>query len=153
MAAAPTDGKKYPAHPNSEFVALPCSDCGLSPVQTARTPLSGAYTLRNKLEPDTEYEWCACGLSATQPLCDGACFKWRPGDEGVSGAQQIPGPVKFRTASHRQSIHIVCGCKYTKQPPYCDGVHSSIPIRPDYAPCQCGEKKTEDSEAGGKVTW
>lgn len=64
-----------------------------------------------QLEPGT-YSWCQCGLSATQPFCDG------------SHAGTAFAPVTFElTTAKRVSL---CMCKATGKPPYCDGSHCEI---------------------------
>jgi CDGSH-type Zn-finger protein len=63
-----------------------------------------------QVEANKTYSWCTCGLSQTQPLCDGShrdrsekkSLKWTASDSNT---------VKF------------CGCKQTKTPPFCDGSH------------------------------
>lgn len=57
------------------------------------------------------YAWCACGLSAKQPLCDGA---------HTGSAKR---PVVFKAEATKQLV--LCGCKHTRKPPYCDGSHLS----------------------------
>lgn len=59
-----------------------------------------------------EYWWCACGLSKTQPTCDGS-HKYTDFT-----------PVSF-TLDKKLTVFL-CGCKQTKNPPYCDGSHSSL---------------------------
>lgn len=59
-------------------------------------------------------KWCTCGLSKTQPWCDGThkgtgfrSLKW--------------------TVPSTQAVYSVCQCKHTKNPPYCDGTHNYLP--------------------------
>jgi mannose-6-phosphate isomerase-like protein (cupin superfamily)/CDGSH-type Zn-finger protein len=59
------------------------------------------------------YHWCSCGLSATQPFCDGS----HKGTEFL--------PLRFR-ASKTDDI-LFCGCKHTKDGPFCDGTHNNLP--------------------------
>lgn len=61
-------------------------------------------------EKGKRYAWCSCGLSAKQPLCDGAhkgtefrCVPW--------------------VAKKTETVYL-CGCKRTKTPPFCDRSHS-----------------------------
>ncbi len=65
-----------------------------------------------ELEEGKKYAWCACGLSAKQPFCDGKHTKL-----GMS-------PVVF-TADHSGTAYL-CGCKHTKSQPFCDGSHSKL---------------------------
>ncbi|MCG8669092.1 MAG: CDGSH iron-sulfur domain-containing protein [Pseudomonadales bacterium] len=62
-----------------------------------------------------DYYWCACGLSAKKPFCDGS-HKDVP-----SESNQANSPVKF-TAEKDQYVYF-CGCMETKEPPFCDGSH------------------------------
>ncbi len=61
-----------------------------------------------ELEPGTYY-WCACGLSAKHPFCDGA-------HKGTGLA-----PVKFQL-EEPQKVGL-CACKKTAGAPRCDGSH------------------------------
>ena len=57
------------------------------------------------------YFWCACGLSASQPFCDGSHQ-----NTGFS-------PVRFdATADDRVFF---CGCKSSNNGPLCDGSPSN----------------------------
>lgn len=56
------------------------------------------------------YYWCACGLSQTQPFCDGS-HKPTPFL-----------PVAFTAAKDEKKFF--CGCKATASAPFCDGTHS-----------------------------
>ena len=62
-----------------------------------------------EVEAGKAYFWCACGLSASQPFCDGSHK-----DSGFSPVRydaEEPGKVFF------------CGCKGTGKAPLCDGSH------------------------------
>jgi CDGSH-type Zn-finger protein len=53
--------------------------------------------------------WCSCGLSRTQPYCDGSHAK-----------------TSFKPLPFVSEVNIkvaLCGCKKTQNPPYCDGSH------------------------------
>ncbi len=64
-----------------------------------------------ELEPGT-YWWCACGLSASQPFCDGA-------HQGTGLA-----PVKLDIAAPCRKA--MCLCKHTADQPFCDGSHNRL---------------------------
>ena len=65
-----------------------------------------------ELDPGTYY-WCQCGLSATQPFCDGS-------HKGTDFQ-----PVEF-TIEERKRV-AVCQCKHTSGQPFCDGTHARLP--------------------------
>lgn len=64
------------------------------------------------VEKGKEYWWCACGLSKTQPFCDG------------SHKNTVLNPEKY-TAVRDERVWF-CVCKKTKRPPLCDGTHNKI---------------------------
>ncbi len=64
------------------------------------------------VEAGKEYWWCACGLSESQPFCDGS-------HEGTPFK-----PLKY-VAERSEKIWF-CGCKRTKTPPICDGTHKTL---------------------------
>ena len=57
------------------------------------------------------YFWCACGLSATQPFCDGSHK-----DTGFS-------PVRFEATEDDKVFF--CGSKASDNKPLCDGSHKN----------------------------
>lgn len=64
-----------------------------------------------KMAPGT-YWWCSCGLSATQPFCDGS-------HKGTKF-----GPRKM-VLEEEQTV-AWCLCKHSKNPPLCDGSHAHL---------------------------
>lgn len=64
------------------------------------------------LEAGTEYWWCACGRSKTQPFCDGS-------HKGTGLT-----PVGFKP--EKSGEHWLCGCKSTGSKPFCDGTHNRL---------------------------
>ena len=70
----------------------------------------GPYRFQVKAGED--YFWCRCGLSATQPLCDG--------QHRGSGFT----PLKYH--AERDQELFFCGCKHSKTPPCCDGSHNRL---------------------------
>ena len=62
------------------------------------------------VEAGKKYFWCSCGLSATQPFCDGQ--HKGTGMKSVHYTPEVNGEVWL------------CNCKQTKNPPFCDGSHS-----------------------------
>lgn len=66
-----------------------------------------------ELEAGKDYWFCACGLSASQPFCDGS-------HKGTGFAPQKFTPEKSGPAW-------LCQCKATKNAPFCDGSHKTLP--------------------------
>jgi CDGSH iron-sulfur domain-containing protein 3 len=60
-------------------------------------------------EAGRQYWWCACGLSRTQPLCDGS----------HRGSGTTPKPFSVAEDGELR----LCGCKRTGTKPFCDGSH------------------------------
>jgi len=65
-----------------------------------------------EVETGKTYFWCACGLSAKQPFCDG------------SHSKTDIRPVQFRATESKKVFF--CGCKQTKTPTLCDGSHKKL---------------------------
>ena len=56
------------------------------------------------------YAWCSCGLSKSQPFCDGS----HKGSEF--------NPVIYKAEETKKVF--LCACKQTNNQPFCDGSHS-----------------------------
>lgn len=65
-----------------------------------------------EVEQGKDYYWCACGLSKSQPFCDGS----------HKGSAFVPS--KF-TAEASKTVYF-CGCKQSKNGVLCDGTHKSL---------------------------
>jgi CDGSH-type Zn-finger protein len=65
-----------------------------------------------ELEAGKTYAWCACGLSANQPYCDGTHQK---GDLR---------PIVFK--AEKSETAWLCQCKQTGSSPFCDGTHNNL---------------------------
>ena len=61
------------------------------------------------VKPGKTYYWCACGLSSTQPFCDGSHK-----DTGFT-------PVRYDATEDKQVFF--CGFKASGTAPLCDGSH------------------------------
>ena len=66
-----------------------------------------------QVEAGKEYYWCACGLSKSQPFCDGS--------HKVEGKFS---PIAWRAPKSGEKWF--CGCKQTSTAPVCDGTHKSL---------------------------
>lgn len=64
------------------------------------------------VEAGKTYYWCACGLSAKQPFCDGS---HKGGDH--SPMAHVP---------DKSSKVWFCGCKASANKPLCDGNHKNL---------------------------
>lgn len=64
------------------------------------------------VEKGKEYYWCSCGMSKSQPFCDGS----HKGSEFT--------PVKY-TAEESKAVYF-CGCKHSGNGALCDGSHESL---------------------------
>ncbi len=64
------------------------------------------------VEAGKSYWWCACGLSKTQPFCDGS-------HKGTSFT-----PSRVQAGGFRGSLAF-CTCKRSGKKPLCDGSHKT----------------------------
>ena len=74
---------------------------------------AGKNPIEFTVEKGRAYGWCTCGLTATQPLCDGA---HKNGTTFKS--------LKF--SALETGTMWLCNCKQTKTPPFCDGSHNAL---------------------------
>ena len=77
------------------------------PVVAAKAPI------KVMLEAGKDYWWCACGLSKSQPFCDGT-------HKGTGLA-----PKKYTAVKTGDAW--LCACKQSKNEPLCDGTHKNLP--------------------------
>jgi CDGSH-type Zn-finger protein len=66
------------------------------------------------VERGKTYWWCACGLSKSQPFCDG------------SHKETDFEPVKY--VAEDKVMVAFCGCKRSKYKPFCDDSHIAIKV-------------------------
>ena len=60
------------------------------------------------------YSWCSCGLSLTNPSCDGAC------NAAVTRCR----PVSFNVSE--SGYYKLCNCKNSANAPFCNGTHRDM---------------------------
>ena len=68
--------------------------------------------IKVELEAGKNYFWCQCGLSQSQPFCDGS----------HAGTNFRPKVFK----AEKDGDAWLCMCKYTGNAPYCDGTHKKF---------------------------
>ena len=83
----------------------------MSEPEDRRPRVAATAPARVELQPGKQ-AWCACGMSATQPLCDGT-------HRGTEFR-----PVKWIV--EEPTTATLCMCKRTGNPPYCDGTHATL---------------------------
>ncbi|VDK80697.1 unnamed protein product [Litomosoides sigmodontis] len=81
--------------------------------------------IRVKLKKGEQYSWCSCGLSGTQPWCDGS-----HNSEGITMLK----PLLFEV--EKDGEYNMCGCKATENRPLCDGRHVKVQKRRHTGPPQ-----------------
>lgn len=60
------------------------------------------------------YAYCACGLSKSQPFCDGSHTSSKAGIKPIVWTQDVDKTVLF------------CGCKHSAKLPFCDSTHNKL---------------------------
>ncbi|KAK5576952.1 hypothetical protein RB653_001889 [Dictyostelium firmibasis] len=109
-----------------------CNECGLCKYIPDKIPLYAPYSIRGLVQGET-YHYCTCGLTTgQQPLCD---------QKSCLSTKFTPIPFVLKK---KQTIQLLCGCRYTGNPPFCDGIHSKVPFNPQYPPCICNNPKKEE---------
>jgi CDGSH iron-sulfur domain-containing protein 3 len=66
-----------------------------------------------QVEKGKEYWWCACGLSKSQPFCDGS-----------HKAEGRFSPVAW--TAPKSGERWFCQCKQTGNAPFCDSAHKNL---------------------------
>jgi glutamate synthase domain-containing protein 2 len=77
-----------------------------APVIAAKSPAAV------DLEEGKTYHWCRCGLSSSQPFCDGS-----HAGTGIT-------PMEFK--AEKGGTAYLCRCKATGNSPFCDGTHARL---------------------------
>ena len=78
----------------------------------SKPKIAGDKPIVVNLKEGEEKYWCACGLSKSQPFCDG------------SHRSTDITPLQFIAKESGDAA--LCMCKQTKNPPYCDGSHTKL---------------------------
>jgi CDGSH iron-sulfur domain-containing protein 3 len=73
--------------------------------------VAGRAPIKVDVEAGKAYFWCACGMSKSQPFCDGS--------HKGSGFT----PMKF-DAAETAAVYF-CACKQSHNKPLCDGSHKN----------------------------
>ncbi|QBY05131.1 CDGSH iron-sulfur domain-containing protein [Thalassotalea sp. HSM 43] len=68
--------------------------------------------IKVELEKDSDYFFCTCGRSKSQPFCDGS-------HAGTSFKPQ-------RYTAEQDGDQYFCQCKHSLNPPFCDGSHKQF---------------------------
>ena len=74
--------------------------------------IAGKSPVKVTLEKGKDYFWCQCGMSKSQPFCDG------------SHAGTDIGPLKFTADKDGEAA--ICLCKSSANGPFCDGTHAGL---------------------------
>ena len=74
--------------------------------------IAGTSSIAVELEEGKTYSFCACGLSQTQPFCDGS----HKGTEFKS----------HKFTAEKTGKAWLCQCKHSKNIPFCDGTHKTL---------------------------
>jgi CDGSH-type Zn-finger protein len=74
--------------------------------------IGGRTPIAVEVDAGKSYWWCACGLSMTQPFCDGSHK-----DTGFT-------PVEFK--AEKSAKVFFCSCKRSARKPACDGSHKKL---------------------------
>ena len=75
--------------------------------------IGGRAPIPVEVEAGKSYWWCACGLSKSQPFCDGS--------HKVTSFT----PVEFK--ADKSAKVFFCTCKRSARQPACDGTHKTLP--------------------------
>ncbi|PAA48981.1 hypothetical protein BOX15_Mlig033817g1, partial [Macrostomum lignano] len=75
------------------------------------------------------YWWCSCGLSHTQPLCDGHHKRVNKLIDAGHYTVHYPNYRPVKLCLDADKAVWLCQCKRTKSPPYCDGSHRNPEVQ------------------------
>ena len=75
---------------------------------------NGWFPYNTYLQAGKVYNWCSCGLSLTNPNCDGAC------NANITRCR----PVSFNVSE--SGYFKLCNCKNSANAPFCNGTHREL---------------------------
>ncbi|MCB1782931.1 MAG: CDGSH iron-sulfur domain-containing protein [Alphaproteobacteria bacterium] len=67
-----------------------------------------------ELEAGTKYSFCTCGLTETEPFCDGT---HKTADTTLRSHKFTP---------EKSGTYRLCRCKHSQNIPFCDGTHMTL---------------------------
>jgi CDGSH-type Zn-finger protein len=79
---------------------------------SARPTIAARAPIAVTVVAGQSYWWCACGLSKSQPFCDGS-------HQGTEFA-----PQEFKAEDDEELWF--CSCKHSRHQPLCDGSHAEL---------------------------
>ena len=92
---------------------MPDNKCGNGCASDGLLPkISQKASYKVQVEAGKKYYWCSCGLSATQPFCNGS-------HKGTGFS-----PVEYK--AEKDCIVGFCGCRQSDKKPLCDGKHKNL---------------------------
>lgn len=70
------------------------------------------------------------------------CFSYLHFSDFPAGSHKGTGfrSFKWTVPEKRQTIYSICGCKHTKNPPFCDGTHVNLPMELEAKQASCAKK-------------
>lgn len=74
--------------------------------------IGGRAPIAVDVEAGQVYWWCACGLSRTQPFCD--------------GSHKTTGFTPIEYKAEKTGKVFFCTCKRSNKKPLCDGSHKKL---------------------------
>uniref|UniRef100_A0AC34GVT1 Iron-binding zinc finger CDGSH type domain-containing protein n=1 Tax=Panagrolaimus sp. ES5 TaxID=591445 RepID=A0AC34GVT1_9BILA len=107
---------RYGSFKNVRILNPSSANLPFTPVRATLKP----FTIT--LEAGKIYSFCTCGLSASQPFCDGS-------HKGFG--RTLLRPMRFTV--DKTDKYSVCGCKNSKTLPLCDATHKKIDQTPNHA--------------------
>ena len=75
---------------------------------------AGIFPTHYYLSRGKSYDWCSCGHSQINPMCDGQC-KW---------IMTRCRPITFNVSE--SGYYKLCNCKMSSNAPFCNGTHQHL---------------------------